>query len=58
MKVLYILADGPQKLADQMRSVQSKEHEIKVIDLSKKEASYDSVVDDIFSYDRVISWLE
>ncbi len=30
--------------------------ELKVIDLSKRETSYESVVDYIFSYDRVISW--
>jgi len=56
MKILYILNDGPQEIADRMMSVQSKDHEVKVIDLSKKEASYESIVDDIFSNDRVISW--
>ena len=56
MKILYILKDGPQKLADQMLSVQSKDHEVKVIDLSRKEASYESIVDAIFSCDRVVSW--
>lgn len=56
MKILHILSDGPDKLSGVVISVQSKEHEVKVIDLSKKEASYESVVDDIFSFDRVISW--
>jgi hypothetical protein len=51
-----MLNDGPEKLADQIISVQSKDHEVKVIDLSKKETSYESIVDDIFSFDRVISW--
>ncbi len=56
MKILHILNDGPAKLPDQIISEQKKEHEIKVIDLTKKEASYESIVDDIFSYDKVISW--
>jgi len=56
MKVLHILNDGPTKLSDQIISVQSKENDVKIIDLSKKEASYESIIDDIFSYDRVVSW--
>ncbi len=56
MKILHILNDGPTKLSDQIISVQSKDNEVKVIDLSKLNASYESVVDDIFSFDRVISW--
>jgi hypothetical protein len=56
MKILHLLNDGPSKLSDQIIAVQKQDHEIKVIDLSKKEASYESIVDDIFSYDRVVSW--
>lgn len=56
MKILHILNDGPAPLSDQIISVQSNGNEVKVIDLSKKEASYESIVDDIFSHDKVISW--
>jgi hypothetical protein len=56
MKILHILNDGPAQLSDQIISVQAKENQVKVIDLSKKQASYESIVDDIFSYDKVISW--
>lgn len=56
MKVLHILNDGPTPLSDTVIEVQKKEHELKVIDLSKKAASYESIVDDIFSHDRVVSW--
>ncbi len=35
---------------------QSKDHEIKVVTLSKKGISYEAVIDDIFSYDKVVSW--
>ena len=56
MKIVHILNDGPTKLSDQVISVQSKDNQVKVVDLSKKAASYESIVDDIFSYDRVVSW--
>lgn len=56
MKILHILNDGSTKLSDEIISVQSKDNEVKVVDLSKKEVPYESIVDDIFSYDRVISW--
>ncbi|HEX8949249.1 MAG TPA: hypothetical protein VF790_09835 [Dissulfurispiraceae bacterium] len=56
MKILHLLKDGPTKLSDQIIGTQKKDNEVKVIDLSKKEASYESIVDDIFAYDKVISW--
>jgi hypothetical protein len=56
MKILHILNDGATKLSDQIISVQSKDNEVKVIDLSKKNVSYENIIDEIFSNDRVISW--
>jgi hypothetical protein len=37
-------------------SVQSKDNEVKVVDLSKKEMSYEAIIDAIVSSDKVISW--
>ncbi len=56
MKILHILNDGPTALSNTIIGAQSKEHEIKVIDLTKKEASYDGIVDAIVATDKVISW--
>lgn len=56
MKILHILNDGPNKLADQIIGIQFKDHEVKVIDLSKGGLSYENIVDDIFAYDKVVSW--
>lgn len=56
MKILHILNDGPTTLSDQIIGVQSKENEVKTIDLSTKDVSYEDVVDAIFSYDKVVSW--
>lgn len=55
MKILHILNDGPNELSGKIIETQSKDHEVKVIELSKKE-SYDVLVDEIFSNDRVVSW--
>ncbi len=56
MKILHILNDGPTDLSSKVIDTQSKDNEVKVIKLSKKEVSYEIVIDDIFSHDRVISW--
>lgn len=55
MKILHILNDGPAPLSNKIIEEQKKEHEVKVIELSKVN-SYDSLIDEIFSSDRVISW--
>lgn len=56
MKILHIINDSPSKLSDEIISVQSKDNDVKVIHLANKEASYESIIDDIFAHDRVISW--
>lgn len=55
MKILHILNDGPTDLSTRIIEEQKKGHELKVVELSKID-SYDALVDDIFSHDRVISW--
>ena len=55
MKILHILNDGPTDLSSRIIDAQSKDHEVKVVELSKKE-SYDALVDDMFSHERVVSW--
>lgn len=56
MKILHILVAGAAKPADRIISVQSKSHQVKIIDLSKKSVSYEDLVDEIFSHDKVIAW--
>ena len=56
MNILYLLPDGPDALRDRIIGVHSKEHEVTVIDLSKRDLSYEKVVDEIFAHDKVISW--
>ncbi len=56
MKILHIINDSQTELLKTVIDTQSKDHEVKVIELSKKEVPYEAIVDDIFSYDKVISW--
>lgn len=56
MKILHILNDGPTALSDKVIETQSKDHEIKIIELSKKDVSYEAIIDEISSHDKVISW--
>ncbi len=56
MRILHILNGGPTKLSDEIISAQSKEHDVKVIDLSGNDISYEEVIEEIFSRDRVVSW--
>ncbi len=56
MKILHILNDGPTVLSDQIIREQSKQNEIKVIDLSQRKESYESIINDISSFDRIFSW--
>ena len=56
MKILHILNDGPTELSNKIINAQSKDNEVRIIDLSKKVATYETVIDEIFSNDKVISW--
>jgi hypothetical protein len=56
MNILHILNDGPSGLSDRIISIQKQEFAVKVVDLSGGNVSYDELVDDIFAFDRVISW--
>jgi hypothetical protein len=56
MKILHIVKSKPKEITKKIIELQSKKHEVKVINLKKKDISYEDMIDDIFSYDKVISW--
>ena len=56
MKILHILNDGQTELSKTVIEAQSKDHEVKVIELYKKKVPYETIIDDIFSHDKTISW--
>jgi hypothetical protein len=55
MKILHIIKSKQTDLAKKIIEHQSKTNEVKVVNLTKK-VSYEDVIDDIFSHDKVISW--
>jgi uncharacterized protein YerC len=44
------------ELSSKIIEVQSKDNQVRVVNLAKKEMTYDALVDEIFASDRVISW--
>ncbi len=56
MKILHILNDGPADLPERIIAVHREQHDVRVVDLTQKDLSYDALIDDIFSSDKVISW--
>ena len=56
MKLLHILVDDPGDLPSRIVEAQSGEHDVEVIDLSQEGISYDTVIDRIFSCEKVVSW--
>ncbi len=56
MKVLHLLHDGPEAMANRIIAMQAKEHEVTVIDLGACGISYEDLVDQIFAHDKVICW--
>jgi hypothetical protein len=56
MKILHILNDGPDRLSSEIIAVQLEDHDVMVVDLSKRALSYEELVDEIFAADRVVSW--
>ncbi len=56
MKILHILNDGPTELSTKIIEGQRGDNEVKVVNLSRKEMTYEALVDEIFSSERVISW--
>ncbi len=56
MKILHIIKSGQKELTKKIIEQQSKKHDVRVIDIKKKDISFEDVIDEIFSYDKVISW--
>jgi hypothetical protein len=56
MKILHILSDGPQETSSKVIKSQSRNNHVKIIGLSKHKVQYDTIIDSIFDFDKVISW--
>jgi hypothetical protein len=56
MKLLHIMTDGPAEVPERIVEAQSSDNEVQIVDLSQANISYESVIDAIFSCDKVVSW--
>ncbi len=56
MKILCLLNDGPDASSGAWIEALSRNCEVEVIDLARKEVPYGVLVDKIFTCDKLISW--
>ncbi|MGD1074588.1 MAG: hypothetical protein ABR903_00705 [Thermodesulfovibrionales bacterium] len=56
MKIFYILKSAPDETIRKIIERQSQRNEMKLLVLDADEFSYERIVEDIFTYDKVISW--
>lgn len=56
MKILNILKSEPDASTKKIIEVQKAGNEVKIIELYKGNVSYDKLVADVFSHDRVFCW--
>lgn len=56
MKILHILKEEPDESIRKIIEVQSKNNEVKTIELYRGNVNYEELVDLIFQYDKVICW--
>lgn len=56
MKILHILKKAPDASTKKIIEVQSAGNQVKIVELYKGAVSYDSLIADVFSYDKVFCW--
>jgi hypothetical protein len=56
VKVLEVLKSEPDDNVKKIIDIHSKDNDVKVVKLYEGEPDYATLVEDIFSYDKVICW--
>jgi len=56
VKMLFLLNDGPDASSTAWIEALSRDSDVEVIDLARKEVAYDALVDKIFACDELMSW--
>ena len=56
MRILYILKTAPDASTTRIIEVQSAGNDVTTVDLTRGDVSYDKLVADVFSHDRVFCW--
>ncbi len=56
MKILHILKSAPDASTRKIMEVQARGNQVTTIDLTRGGVSYDKLVADVFSNDKVFCW--
>ncbi len=56
MKILHILKKAPDASTKKIIEVHAAGNQVTTVELFKGAVSYDTLVTDVFSYDRVFCW--
>ena len=56
VKMLFLLNDGPDAFSGAWIEALSRNCEVEVVDLARKQVPYDALVDKIVACDKLISW--
>jgi hypothetical protein len=56
MKIVHILKKAVDEDTKKIIEIHAKANEVKVIELYKGSVNYDSLLADVFSYDKVFCW--
>ncbi len=56
MKILHVLKTAPDATTKKIIELQSAGNQVKTIELYKGGVSYDKLVADVFSHDKVFCW--
>jgi hypothetical protein len=56
MKILHILKKAPDANTKKIIEIQSAGHQVKTIELFKGGVSYDELIADVFSHEKVFCW--
>ena len=56
VKLLFLLNEGPDASSGAWIEALSRDCDVEVIDLARKDVPYDALVDKMFACDKLISW--
>jgi hypothetical protein len=56
VKILHILKTAPDASTKKIIEVHASGHQVKTIELYKGGISYDKLLEDVFSHEKVICW--
>jgi hypothetical protein len=56
MKIVHILKKTPDTSTKKIIEIQTASHDVKTIELYKGEVSYEKLVSDVFSSDKIFCW--